>query len=86
MSIIINIKPEVETELTRQAAAHGVGLDTYAATLLEEAAHTLRDRPPKSASEKEATAAAARRLATFGKRHGLSLGGSIKDLLNESRP
>jgi hypothetical protein len=39
MSIIVNIKPEVETELTRQAAAHGVGLDAYAATLLEEAAH-----------------------------------------------
>jgi hypothetical protein len=39
MSIIINIKPEVETELTRQAAAHGVELDAYAATLLEEAAH-----------------------------------------------
>jgi hypothetical protein len=29
----------------------------------------------------------ARRLASFGKRHGLSLGGStIKDLLHESRP
>lgn len=38
MSIIINIKPEVETELTRQAAAHGIDLDAYAATLLEEAA------------------------------------------------
>ena len=32
-------------------------------------------------------AAAARRLATFGKRHGLSLGGlTIKELLRESRP
>jgi hypothetical protein len=40
MSIIIHIKPEVETELTRQAAAHGVGLDAYAVTLLEEAAQT----------------------------------------------
>jgi hypothetical protein len=39
MSIIINIKPEVETELTRQAVAHGVDLDAYAATLLEDAAH-----------------------------------------------
>ena len=34
-----------------------------------------------------ATAAAARRLGTFGERHGLSLGGqTIKDLLRESRP
>jgi hypothetical protein len=107
MDIIIHIKPEVETELTRQASAHGVDLDTYAAILLEEAVHmaaaskklspdqldrtlqaldALRGRLPKSASEKESTAAAARRLATFGKRHGLSLGGSIKDLLHESRP
>jgi hypothetical protein len=39
MSIIINVNSEVETELTRQAAAHSLDLDTYAATLLEEAAH-----------------------------------------------
>jgi hypothetical protein len=39
MSIIINVTPDIETELTRQAAAHGVDLDAYAATLLEEAAH-----------------------------------------------
>jgi hypothetical protein len=39
MSIIINIKPEVQAELTRQAAAHGVLLEPYAASLLEEAAH-----------------------------------------------
>jgi hypothetical protein len=32
-------------------------------------------------------AAAVRRLATFGKRHGLSLGGmTVKELLRESRP
>ena len=39
MSIIINIKPEAEAELTRQAAAHGVQPEAYAATLLEEAVH-----------------------------------------------
>jgi hypothetical protein len=39
MSIIINIKPEVQAELARQAAAHGVQLEPYAASLLEEAAH-----------------------------------------------
>lgn len=40
MSIIINVKPEVQAELARQAAAHGVQLEPYAASLLEEAAHT----------------------------------------------
>ena len=39
MSIIINIKPKIEMELTRQAAAHGEDIDAYAATLLEEAVH-----------------------------------------------
>jgi hypothetical protein len=40
MSIIITIKREAEAELTRQAAAHGVQPEDYAATLLEEAVHT----------------------------------------------
>lgn len=39
MSIIINIKPEAQKELTRQAAAHGVQPEDYAASLLEEAVH-----------------------------------------------
>jgi len=38
MPIIIDIKPEVQAELSRQAAAHGVDVGAYAATLLEEAA------------------------------------------------
>ena len=39
MTIIIDIKPEVQEELSRQAAAHGVDIGAYAASLLEEAAH-----------------------------------------------
>ncbi len=39
MTIIINVKPEVQAELSRQAAAHGVDIGAYAASLLEEAAH-----------------------------------------------
>jgi hypothetical protein len=38
MNLIINIRPEVHEELGRQAAAHGVDLDDYAANLLAEAA------------------------------------------------
>lgn len=38
MNIIIDIKPEVQAELGRQAAAHGVDIGAYAANLLEEAA------------------------------------------------
>ena len=39
MPIVINTKPEVQKELSRQAAAHGVDVSSYAASLLEEAAH-----------------------------------------------
>jgi hypothetical protein len=39
MSMIININPEAQAELTRQAKVHGVQPEAYAATLLEEAVH-----------------------------------------------
>jgi hypothetical protein len=39
MTIVVCVKPEVEAELSRQAAAHGVDIGSYAASLLEEAAH-----------------------------------------------
>ena len=39
MPIVINIKTEVQKELSRQAAAHGVDVVSYAASLLEEAAY-----------------------------------------------
>jgi hypothetical protein len=39
MTITLDIKPEVLAELARQAAARGSGLESYAATLLEEAVH-----------------------------------------------
>lgn len=39
MSITLDIRPEVEAELARQAAAQGRALEAYAARLLEEAVH-----------------------------------------------
>ena len=55
---------------------------------LDQALDALRTRLPyKEAVADESVASAARRVATFGKRHGLSLGGmTIKQLLHESRP
>jgi hypothetical protein len=38
MNIVIEIKPDVQAELGRQAAAHGVDIRAYAAHLLEQAA------------------------------------------------
>jgi len=42
MTITINIKPEVEAELARQAEVRGMDVPAYAASLLEQAA-----KPPK---------------------------------------
>lgn len=39
MTITLDIRPEVQAELARQAAAHGSGLESYAVRLLEEAVH-----------------------------------------------
>jgi hypothetical protein len=39
VTITVDIRPEVQAELARQAAANGRALETHAATLLEEAAH-----------------------------------------------
>ena len=39
MIIAVEIRPEVEAELARQAALQGRPVESYAATLLEEAAH-----------------------------------------------
>lgn len=38
MTIVVELKPEVERELALQAAARGMDVPAYAATLLEQAA------------------------------------------------
>jgi len=52
VTILVEIKPEVQAELTRRAAAHGVDLGSYAGSLLEEAAQCSRDlkRPQPEAA------------------------------------
>ena len=39
MTITVDIRPEVQAELARQAAAQGRPVEAYAASLLEEAVH-----------------------------------------------
>ena len=55
MTIVINIKPEVQAELSRQAAAHGVDIGAYAASLLEEAAHVPGGMKKLSQSQLDTT-------------------------------
>ena len=46
MTITIDIKPEVEAELARQAAARGRRIEAHAASLLEDAASLTLDTGP----------------------------------------
>jgi hypothetical protein len=82
MTIIL--KPEQE-QVLREAIKSGLAHTTDEA--LDQALDALRDRLPQDLNVDASVAAAARRLGTFGKRHGISLGGlTIKELLRESRP
>ena len=55
MTITLEIKPEIEAALARQAAANGMGVGDYAASLLEEAASvpsaTTQSAPAKDMVE-----------------------------------
>jgi hypothetical protein len=88
MTITIEIGLDLQAELARQAAAHGIRIDAYATSLLEEAAH-LPAAPgkPKSSPPAKEVVEAIERLKSFGKTHGLSLGGmTIRELRHEARP
>jgi hypothetical protein len=88
MTITIELTRELEAELARQAATRGLRIDAYAAGLLEVAARrpVAPDKtqvPPPAAEVVEAI----ERLRSFGKTHGLSLGGmTIRELRHEARP
>jgi hypothetical protein len=50
MTITVDIRPEVQAELARQAAAQGRALEAYAASLLEDAANPIPARQPVAVS------------------------------------
>ena len=80
MNLTVHIPDDAVPAL--KAKASGVPLETFAEQVLLERIQAEGTQTPDSP-----VADAARRLGTFGKRHGLSLGGmTIRELLNESRP
>ena len=92
MTITIELAPELQAELVRQAARQGVRVDAYAASLIESAAGLSNgpalvvDRPGSSEPSRE-VAEAIETLRGFGKAHRLSLGGmTIRELRHEARP
>jgi hypothetical protein len=79
----VHLKPEQEEVL---AAAVRCGLAQTQQDALDRALEALRERVSTARSENGSTARVALRLASFGQRHGLTLGGmTVKDLLRESR-
>ncbi|HUD99689.1 MAG TPA: hypothetical protein VMR62_08950 [Bryobacteraceae bacterium] len=84
MTITVDIRPEVQAELARQAAAQGRALEAYAASLLEDAAHVPADIHAP-AFDKERARAAGERIREL--RKGVTLGGlTIRELIDEGRP
>jgi len=51
MTITVDITPEVKAALAREAAARGRAVESYAASLLEEAAHLPAAHPAPPAKD-----------------------------------
>ncbi len=85
MSITIELAPEVQAELVRQAAKRGVRVDEYVAILIGSAAR-ISQSSQSSAPSREVVEAV-ETLRSFGKAQRLSLGGmTIQELRHEARP
>lgn len=81
MTMKLELTPEVQAGLLSQAQENGLSLEAFAEQVLREKSRVGLTH------ENTDSADAVRRLATFGKRHNLSLGGmTVKELLRESRP
>lgn len=80
----IDLKPEQARVLIDAVKS---GLAETPSEALDHSLEGLKHRLLQKGLPDESVAAVACRLATFGKRHGLSLGGlTIKELLSEGRP
>jgi hypothetical protein len=51
MSITVDIRPEIQAELARQAAAQGRAIEAVAADLLEEALHLPETFPARASAK-----------------------------------
>jgi hypothetical protein len=78
MTITVDVRPEVQAELARQAAARGSRIEAYVANLLEQATHL------PATLDKDRAQTAADRIR--GLREGITLGGlTIRELIDEGR-
>jgi hypothetical protein len=82
MTVTLNLKPEVESDLLARARASGMPLEQYLLSIVESAARpTARNA---TAAPQPARVEAVRRMVEFGEKHHLSLGEPItRKLLHE---
>ena len=81
MTVTLNLKPEVESDLSARARASGMPLEQYILFLVESAA---RPTARNTAAGQPARVEAVRRMVEFGEKHHLSLGEPItRKLLHE---
>lgn len=66
MTITVDIRPEVQAELARQAASSGKPVEAYAASLLEEAVHLPAAHAAQPAKDLEELFASVRGLFADG--------------------
>ena len=84
MTITVDIRPEVEAELVRQAAARGRAVEVHAASLLEDAVH-IPSAMGVPAFDRERARIAGERIREL--RKGVTLGGiTIRELIDQGRP
>ena len=81
MTIVVDVRPEVQAEIARQAAQRGRAVEAHAARLLEEAVgFPLSDGQPVFDAER--ARAAAVRIREL--RQGVTLGGlNLRELIDE---
>jgi len=83
MTIAVDVRPEVQAEIARQAALKGQATESYAASLLEDAVQLplAANRPACDLDRAKAAAARIREL-----RQGVTLGElTIRELIDEGR-
>ncbi len=80
MTVTLNLKPEVEAGIIAQAVSHGMAVEEYILSLVEEAAAA----PKPNVSGQQTREEAVRHMLEFGEKHRLSLGEPItRRLLHE---
>ena len=82
MTVTLNLKPEVEAGIVAQAVAHGMAVEEYILSLVEEAA--VAPAPKPNVSAQQAREEAVRHMLEFGEKYRLSLGEPVtRSLLHE---